>query len=233
MRAALGRLAAVMMLLGLFGGLEGRAGSIVIGNLSQSKDQTSSVVSALGGSYSKAVGFTMGADAYELDSVTVRLLEQAGSQSTLSIHLYGGTPTDPSGPALVDFDAPAIPMIVGNVTFTPTSSFVLQARTTYWLDLTGTSNVLGGIAWYASNPGILPTGVATSDGARFTNQGSALTELASSTVLNSYQINGTVVPVGVPEPPAVIPAATAILVGLVYAGRRRLRSWWRRGSARS
>jgi hypothetical protein len=223
------RLAVVAIVLALSGGRQGRAGSVVIGNLSGATDRTSSVVSSFGGLYSKAVGFTMGADAYELDSVTLRLLEQTGSQSTLSIHLYGGTAANPSGPALVDFDAPTIPMIVGNVTFTPTESFVLQANQTYWLDLTGTSNHLNGITWYASAPSLVPIGVATNAGARFTDQGAPPTQLMPSSVVNSFQISGTFQPAGVPEPPALISAATALLAGLGYAAR----IWWRRRRLRA
>ena len=117
----------------------------------------------------------MGGQSYDLASVTLRLMEQAGSSSTLSVELFGGTSSDPSGPALVDFNSPPIPSLAGNVTFTPTTSLVLQAGASYWLEVSGQSDTLNGIVWYASNPGVTPTGVATSAGALFTNQlGSAV-----------------------------------------------------------
>jgi hypothetical protein len=216
----------IALALGTGTGTEGRAGSIlVIGNLPQANDGASSTVAALGGMYAKAVGFTMGANSLDLDSVTLRLKEQAGFESTLRVQLYGGT-TNPTGPVLASFNIPSIPTVATDVSFTPTSQVVLQASTSYWLYVTGSSNTLDGIIWYASDPGNVLAGVATSLGNRFTTTGAAPAALLPSSVTNSFQILGQAeagpLP-GVPEPPAWIPAATAVLAGLACAGWRQRR----------
>ncbi len=104
--------------------------------------------------------------------------------------MYGGTSTGPSGPALVDFDTstPSIPSTPGDVTFAPEGSLQLQASTTYWIDVSGTSNTLNGIVWYGSNPGIVPTGLATSDGALFSSMSTGISSLAPSSVLNTFLV---------------------------------------------
>ena len=143
MDSVLGRLAMAVAILALWGSRDVRAGSIVvIGDYPQTNEGTLSTVASLGGSYSKAVGFTMGGQSFDLASVTLRLMEQAGSTSTLSVALFGGTPAGPSGGALANFDTPAIPSLAGNVTFTPTTLFQLQAGNTYWLDVSGQSDTL-------------------------------------------------------------------------------------------
>src|SRR5262245_31268512 len=119
MGAALGRrmLAATLVALWSWGGIEGRAGSVtVIGNLPQANDSTFSAVASLGGTYAKAVGFTMGTDSYWIETVTLRLMEQAGSQSLLTVKLYDGQ-TD-STPLSFE-PAPTIPPVAADVTFTP------------------------------------------------------------------------------------------------------------------
>ena len=53
----------------------------------------------------------------------------------------------------------------------PTTLLALQAGATYWLEVSGQSDTLDGIVWYASNPGVIPTGLAaTSARALFTDQ---------------------------------------------------------------
>jgi hypothetical protein len=233
MGAAMGRLTRVVavLVLALLNLPEAGAGSItVIGNASQTSAGTLTAVASLGGSYAKAVGFTMGPQPYTLDSVTLRLAVQPGSISTLSVSLFGGSAADPSGPALVGFGTPTIPTLAGNVTFLPTAPLVLQANRTYWLEVSGQSDTLNGIVWYASTPGIKPTGVATSLGARFTNQLVSLESLATSSVMNTFQVTGSplVSPAAVPEPPGLVPAAFSVLAGLLLACWRL----WHRGRGR-
>jgi hypothetical protein len=210
--------------LALLGAREGWAGPIlIIGNEPQVNDGTFSAVASLGGGYSKAVGFTMPAESIALDSITLRLKEQAGSSSTLTVALFGGGNDGPSGPSLVSFNTPSIPTVAGDVTFTPTSPFLLKAGTTYWLDVTGTSNTLNGIVWYASNPGFAETGIATAAGARFDSKLSAFAAMQTSTVMNTFQVVGSLGPSPVPEPPGLVLAVIATTAGLAYAGwcRRR------------
>jgi hypothetical protein len=204
-----------------------RAGSItVIGNYPQTNDGTLSAVTSLDGSYGKAVGFTMGGQSYVLDSVTLRLAEQPGSISTLTLGLFGGTSSGPSGTVLAGFDTPDIPSLASNVAFTPLSGLVLQAGTTYWLEVSGQSDTLNGIVWYASNPGVNPAGVATSLGALFTSHFGTPGSLEPSSQLNTFQVTGSLPPPGpldIPEPAGLIQGASSLLVGLLLASRRLLR----------
>src|SRR5882757_7181486 len=120
MGAAIWRLALVGTMLAALGGKEGRGESVlVLGNYPQVNDGTLSADASLGGTYSKAVGFTMLGESLALDAVTLRLKEQAGSLSTLTVALYGGGGNGPSGPALVGFNTPTIPTVAGDVTFAP------------------------------------------------------------------------------------------------------------------
>jgi hypothetical protein len=221
MSAAMQRLGLMGLVLAFGTAPEAQAGSVtVIGNYPQTSDGTLTVVSSLGGNYAKAVGFTMGDQAYELDSVTLRLVQQPGSSSTLSVGLFGGSAADPSGPALVSFNTPSIPTLASNVTFTPVAPLVLQAGTTYWLEVSGQSDTLNGIVWYASRPGVTSTGVASTLSARFTSQFDNGGSLAPSSVLNTFQLMGSpvVAPLDlVPEPPGLILGACGVLAGLLVA----------------
>ena len=132
-----------------------RAASIVVvGDYPETNDGTLTSVTSLYGNYAKAVGFTIGGQPYNLASVTLRLAEQVGSNSTLSVELFGGTSSSPSGPALVGFNSATIPSVASNVTFTPTTALVLQAGAGFWLEVSGQSDTLNGIVWYASNPAV-------------------------------------------------------------------------------
>ena len=152
------------------------------------------------GTVSKAVGFTMPGASYDLGSITLRLMEQAGSTDSLSVQLYGGV-DNPSGPVLAQFNSPAIPNVASDVVFTPTAPFTLKANDTYWIYVAGTSNTLDGIVWYASTPGIPPSGVATAAGARFSSKGAGVSSLSPSSVMNTFQVTGTLIAApAVPEP---------------------------------
>jgi hypothetical protein len=222
MGAAMRRLAVLGVML-TFSTVSGaRAGSVtVIGNYPENNDGNLSAVASLGGSYAKAVGFTMGAQPIDLESVTLRLAQQPGSTSTLSVQLFGGSSAGPSGPELVDFNTTSIPTLASNVTFLPTTSLVLAAGTTYWLEALGQSDTLNGIVWYASSPSVTPTGLATSLGAQFSSDFSSGGLLSPSNVLNTFEVTGfqdTIT--GVPEPAGLIQGTISVLAGLLVV-------WWR------
>jgi hypothetical protein len=223
MGAGLGRMALAATILALLSGPGAPAASIVvIGDYPETNDGTLTSVTSLYGTYAKAVGFTMGGQSYDLASVTLRLAEQVGSSSTLSVELFGGTSSTPSGPALVGFNSATIPSIAGNVTFTPTSSLVLQAGASYWLEVSGQSDTLDGIVWYASNPAVTPIGVATSAGALFTNQLGSGLALQPSSFMNTFQVTGSsdagiTSITSIPEPAGLIQAALSVVAGLIYA----------------
>jgi len=225
MFAAKGRLVLVAVIMAVACGPEVRAGStVIIGNYPQANDGTLTAVTSLDGTVAKAVGFTMSGQSYGLDSVMLRLMEQANSTSILTVQLYGGT-TQPAGSPLVTFNSPVIPNVASDVKFTPLTPYTLLANTTYWIYVRGTSNDFNGIVWYASTPGIVPTGLATSAGSLLGSRALGVSGLSVSTVLNTFAVAGILGPApSIPEPSSVISATTALVAGLAYAGWRRRRA---------
>ena len=185
--------------------------TVIISNFPQANDGSSSTISSFLGDSAKAAGFTMPAgSAFNLDLLTMRLDPTAGA--TLSVQLFGGD-AFPVGPALLNFTNPNLPAGAGNFVFTPVTKFLLRPSTTYWIAATGKSPTMSDATfWLASHPGIVPTGLATSEGYRFDNNG-MFPPTQSSSILNTYQVDGT----AVPEP------ATLTLVGLgllAFVGRK-------------
>jgi len=114
---------------------------------------------------------------------------------------------------LTTLDNPAFGAVgIANYDFTPSGSFTLLANTTYWLVASGTVNG-DRYDWKASSPGVTPTGLATHAGATFGTAG--LPPTGTSSILNSYALNGSLVPT---------PAALALigLGGLARSRRRRV-----------
>jgi len=126
--------------------------------------------------------------------------------------------SDPGSTVLASFTNPT-PQGTGNFgyTFTPTSPLTFTAGTKYWLYVTVTS---GSFDWRASNPGITPTGIATSSGYRFQNFGGSFN---NSTTLNSFQINATEItgPVASTPEPGAIAALSLFGLGLLGVKGRR------------
>jgi hypothetical protein len=232
MGAAMGRLAVIGLVLTFSTVPWARAGSVtVIGNYPETNDGNLSAVASLVGNYAKAVGFKMGAEAFDLSSVTLRLAEQPGSTSSLSVTLFGGTAAGPSGPQLVGFDTPSIPTLASNVTFTPTGSLKLASGATYWLEVSGQSDTLNGIKWYASSTGKNPTGLATSIGALFTTDLGVAGSLMPSSVSNTFEVTGSMEIITiVPEPRALLQGAVSMLAGLLVVCWRR--GWTKIGRVR-
>lgn len=192
---------------------------VIITNYPPANDNDGSTIAAFPGNYSKAAGFTMPAGLpYSLDSVTLRL-GRNDINAVMQLDLFGDIGGNPGGPVLVSFTIPAFPLGIHDVTFTPAVPFTLQPLTTYWLAATGSSPTANGIEWFASYPGITPTGIATSAGYRFDNTG-VYPPLGSSGVFNTFQVNGTPV---VPEPStlALLGMGSIALLGWARCSRRR------------
>ncbi len=155
----------------------------------------------------KGMGFAMPAGTdYFLDDVVARLnITDLTVRPVFEVFSdAGGSP----GAWLTTLANPAITSLgIANYSFTPSGSFTLVGGTSYWI-IASSANAT--YDWKANSPSITPTGIATHIGATF---GSYVPSSPSS-ILVSYQINGTVVPA---------PGAFAVLSfgGLLAARRRR------------
>lgn len=194
----------------LCGAPEVRA-AIILGNLPPTNDLGNSNLSS---GARKAVSFTMGPQDATLDSVNLRLDYNGGTPVLELRNDTGGA--DPGGSVLASFTTPGSLSGIQTYTFLPTGSYTLLAGQKYWLYAYGSA---GTVQWKASSPSLTPSGSLATYGAYRGSSDGGLSWNASST-LNTFQLNGTLVPV--PEP------ASLVLMGLGSvaawgASRRRRR----------
>ena len=193
----------------------GQAG-IILGNLPASNDNAGTDFLTI---QYKAMGFQMGAAAANLESVTFRYEMLEINRANFiggSMYIYSDLAGLP-GSSLA-FIPTAFILADGTfeVTFSPILPFTLAANTAYWLVLNGQPVSTQGplpFRWLASSPGITPAGpLATHTGGYTSTDG---INWNNSTILNSYQLNGTV-----PEPGTVWLGGLA-LASLAGRFRRR------------
>ena len=201
----------------LTGGVNPVRAAVLIGNLPQTNDNVSIIFSTTG---TKALAFTLPAgNNYSLDNAILRLGGYATGETPLVQIRNDVGGSDPGSTVLATFTNPT-PQGLGvfNYTFTPTGPLTFAAGTKYWLYVTSTS---AGFDWSASIPGITPTGIATSSGYRFSNNGGA--SFSSSSVFNSFQINATEItgPVASTPEPGAIAALSLFGLGLLGVKGRR------------
>ena len=176
----------------------------LIGNYPQSNDNNASVIDS---SNWKATSFTLpAASNYILNSATLRLSAYTNTSSAPVLTIRSNNAGNPSATVLASFSTPATQGAGNfNYTFTPTSAFTFTAGSTYWLTLAGTTTT--SFSWNTSVPGITPTGIATSNGYKFSgNSGSSW---GNSTVFNTFSIDVA----AVPEPLTILGGLTALGLG--------------------
>lgn len=184
---------------------------IVLGNLPQTNDTgTTADVDNL---RRKALSFAMPAGSdYNITSITLRLGNYItpADVAVLEIRNHTGSTTAPGLTVVGSFIAPASgSATIASFVFAPSGTVTLQAGTSYWIYLSGADPVTS-FDWRGSSPSITPTGIATYGGqSLFTTNGG--TSWTSSATINSFLIEGTIVPA---------PAAAGFLL-LAGAFRRR------------
>nr|WP_288139234.1 choice-of-anchor R domain-containing protein [Microcystis sp. LE19-84.1B] len=188
-----------------------------MGNLPQNNDDGGSGIST---NAVKALAFTLPAgNNYSLENAILRLGNyDPGDVPVVQIRNdVGGS--NPGSTVLASFTNPTgLGAAISNYTFTPTSPFTFAAGTKYWLYVTSTS---GSFNWRSSNPSITPTGIATSSGARVSNNSGG--SFSNSSVLNSFRINATEItgPVASTPEPSAIAALSLFGLGLLGVKGRR------------
>ncbi|MCA9288953.1 MAG: hypothetical protein KDA05_10240, partial [Phycisphaerales bacterium] len=143
---------AVAMAAGLAHGAE------IIGNILA--PQVSSTVFGTGStSIFKAVGFTMGSDAYDVTQVTLAWDTNVGGGGNPVVAIYDGA----GAPAteLMVFNNPAniaTPGIVGDLVFTASAPLTLQPNTTYWVHVRSEPMAGPSFNWLSTSNVNPPTG---------------------------------------------------------------------------
>jgi hypothetical protein len=139
----------------------------------------------------KGMGFTMPAgDDYFLQYVTLRL-ETFGAGVAPIVELWTDAAGLPGAPIETLTNPTFAPSGIANYDFTSSGS-TLTAGASYWLVAYGVAGAAQ-YNWKASSPALEPTGLATHLGALFDTNGPPPT--GTSSILCSYSVTGTVVPV--------------------------------------
>lgn len=179
----------------------------------------------------KAIGFTLGSNAYTLTSVTLRLDNVTGATDAPSISIYTNNGSNLPGVQVGSYlTNPGIfnGGTNSNYVFTPSGTITFAANTSYFLVVQQlTSGVVGGtdvsFNWLNGSPTVVPTGIATGNIARTTSS-SVVSPNPSGWTLNSgaynwFQIDGVT---AVPEPSTYGIAFGVVLLGLIVMRRRRV-----------
>ena len=131
------------------------AGLMPAGVIITNYPQTNSSISRnIDDGFTVGAGFTMGSQAYDLTSVTLRIFFGGTTVGNFNAAPVGDVAGNPGGATLVNFPVP-LGFSSGNANYTllTTTPFTLQANTTYWLlvnaDVPGFSLAM---AWNASSP---------------------------------------------------------------------------------
>ncbi|MCC5822873.1 MAG: serine protease [Phycisphaerales bacterium] len=154
----------------------------VIGNM-LGNDASGSV--SLGGGRIKAMGFTIPAgNPQQLGSVALRLT--TSSNSLPLVRVYSGTSSSIGSLLATLNNPPSFADGDGTYFFTPSAPLNLAAGSTYWLVVYNTGS--GSLDWRASDPAILPSGIATHAGSLWSSTAGPNPPNTSSAIQNSYAV---------------------------------------------
>lgn len=198
----------------------------LIGNLSSGNplggNGTDVGIGPMGIDRVKAVSFSLSSDSdYTLDNVVLALSGYTNSNlpSVTIRNSTGGT--TPGSTILGTLTNPsANDGSAAQFTFTPNSSFTLQANTAYWLYVDHTAVSNGNFfRWLALNPNTPPSGLANFGDYAFSNNGGS--SFVSSGIFNGFQINATAVAQPVPEPVTILGTLMAGALGVAFKPKSR------------
>jgi hypothetical protein len=166
--------------------------AVIIGNMPQTADNNSLIISNDAGGYLAGMVFTMGSQDYSVDSVILRLGSYVTPTDTARIGFFldngSGTNTGAQvGSFLISPSSAS--STTSNFTFLPDGPLVLQASTKYWLLADSTSS---NYLWWGNN--VNPSGAGATFNAPIlhsTNDGVSYT---STNFRPTFQINGTAIP---------------------------------------
>ncbi len=174
------------MMVGIAGGLSLAGAQVagadeVIGNFSAGVG-VGTAFGSLSTTQYKAFGFTMGAESYALDSVTLTM-NFPNPDPIIEVSIWSGATLPAS--RLTTLDNPPDLFGTGDFVFTASEPFVLQAGEVYWVYVSPVTPGAGpSYTWEGSAPTTVPTGpAATAIGYIFNG--------APSTFRNRLQVDGT------------------------------------------
>jgi len=171
----------------------------------------------------KALAFTMpsGGATYVLDDITLRLYIPGDvSLTDISLSLWSNGASNSPGTELLTFTNPTFTSgATASFTFTPDSTFYLEPSTSYWVAVQNVTSA--DVYWRASASGnYFDSSIGATSGAGahtgYYGNGSPSEWTLTSSLINSYTINATVVPES-----STYACILGVLVGLLAACRRK------------
>ncbi len=177
----------------------------------------------IGGNTGKALAFTMPSDglSYQLDNIELRLFIPSDiSLTDISVSLWSNGAGNSPDTELLNFTNPTFTSgTTATFSFTPDSSYTLDSSTSYWLTLENFGTEV--VHWRASSSGTYfdsPIGATSGAGANtgFYGFGAPSTWANTSSLLNSYTVNASVVP-----EPSTYAGMLGCLVALLAVYRRK------------
>jgi len=205
--------------------------AILIGNSPSTTNDRINAGTIIGGTVTaRAYSFTTGAQAYDLNSIDLRLSFAATGSKTPLVTINSNSLSTPGG-VLASLTTTGSGLGIGTGTggnpstgasyatynYTSSSLFTFAANTTYWLRVATVSGTGTNIFWSGNNSGVTPSGIATPGNYLQRTSGGWGAVAYPSAQKNSFQINATQ---AVPEPLTILGAATAAGFGGLF--KRRL-----------